>query len=109
MNTDKRFLGPLFVKRLALAMAIALATAISLATLAPAACADEPLRVLFLGDEGHHRPAAMAELARPALADSGIEIEYTADAAVLDNDKLDGFDCLLVFRDSGDVTAEQEG
>ncbi|MGD9644534.1 MAG: PVC-type heme-binding CxxCH protein, partial [Pirellulales bacterium] len=63
----------------------------------------------FWGAEGHHRPAAMAELARPARADSGIEIEYTADAAVLDNDKLDGFDCLLVFRDSGDVTAEQEG
>jgi putative membrane-bound dehydrogenase-like protein len=102
MNTDNRFICPLFVSRLVLAIAF------SLLTLASAARAEEPLRMLFLGDDGHHRPPTMFELARPALAAAGIEAEYSADAAALNADKLSNVDCVLIFRDSGDLSAHQE-
>ncbi|MBX9792207.1 MAG: ThuA domain-containing protein [Pirellulales bacterium] len=87
---------------------LVLAIVISLAALASAAHADEPLRMLFLGDEGHHHPAAMFELAGPALAATSIETEYSADAAALNADKLAGVDCVLIFRDSGDLSPDQE-
>ena len=39
--------------------------------------AEEPLRVLFLGDQGHHRPADRFAQLQPVLADRGIELVYT--------------------------------
>ena len=38
---------------------------------------DSALRVLFLGDEGLHRPRQRFEILAPALADRGIELDYT--------------------------------
>src|SRR5262245_20477795 len=35
------------------------------------------LSVLFLGDDGHHRPADMAKIITPVLAKAGIRVGFT--------------------------------
>ena len=37
----------------------------------------KPLKVLFLGDNGHHRPAERFRQLEPVLAKRGIELTYT--------------------------------
>ena len=66
-----------------------------------------PLKVLFLGDQGHHQPRARhAELA-PALAAEGIELEYTEDLERLSVDGLAGKDALLVYANIDELGAER--
>src|SRR5947209_3791220 len=74
----------------------------------PRAAEPAPLKVLLLGDQGHHRPAVMARIMTRALARQGIKVDYTADVADLTADKLAGYDVLAIFRDSGDLPAAQE-
>ncbi|HEV3255359.1 MAG TPA: PVC-type heme-binding CxxCH protein [Gemmataceae bacterium] len=66
------------------------------------------LSVLLLGDNGHHRPAAMAKVLKPALARAGIKVDYTADVEALTPATLSKYDALAVYRDSGDLPAKQE-
>ncbi len=76
-----------------------------------AAAADsepKPLRVLFLGDRGHHRPAERFAQLEPALGPRGIEIVYTEDAGMLDAARLAPFDCLLVYANITRIEPEQE-
>ena len=56
---------------------VALGLLIAPRTVVAAAPAEEPLRVLFLGDQGHHRPADRFAQLQPVLADRGIELVYT--------------------------------
>ncbi|MBI2825690.1 MAG: ThuA domain-containing protein [Planctomycetia bacterium] len=78
--------------------------------LAAAVKAEEVARlsVLMLGDDGHHRPAAMHRLAAPELAKAGIDLSYTADVADLTHEKLARYDGLIIYRDSGDLPADSE-
>src|SRR5947209_2007641 len=66
------------------------------------------LKVLLLGDTGHHRPAVFAKILTPALAKQGIAVDYTADVADLTRDKLAQYDALAIFRDSGTLPAANE-
>ena len=59
--------------------------------------AAEPIRVLFLGDTGHHRPSELAVRLVPALKERGIEIKYTDEMSVLKAESLNKFDGLLLF------------
>src|ERR1051325_8004797 len=52
------------------------------------------LRVLFLGDNGHHRPADRFKQLQPVLAKRGIEMEYTEKLDDLNSAKLAGYDAL---------------
>ncbi len=54
--------------------------------------ADRPLRILFLGDNGPHRPASRFRLLQPALAKRGIELIYTDRLTDLNRQKLADFD-----------------
>src|SRR5688500_4584657 len=45
--------------------------------------AEKPLKVLFLGDNGHHQPAVRASILAPVMERRGITIDYTQDASVL--------------------------
>ncbi|HVU86896.1 MAG TPA: PVC-type heme-binding CxxCH protein [Pirellulales bacterium] len=78
------------------------------AAVAATTAADDRLSVLFLGDQGHHRPAAMHELAAQALGKEAIDLTYTGDVATLTAERLAKYDALLIFRDSGDLPAENE-
>jgi putative membrane-bound dehydrogenase-like protein len=66
------------------------------------------LRVLFLGDNGHHRPAERFKQLQPVLATNGIELVYTDDLADLNPAKLAGFDCLAIYANHTRISPQQE-
>jgi uncharacterized protein len=69
-----------------------------LATLALAlAIAPPPLSVLFLGDSGHHLPAARFRQLQPVFAARGITLTYTDKLADLNPDTLGKYAGLMVF------------
>jgi len=67
-----------------------------------------PLRVLFLGDKGHHRPAERARQLIPLLALRGLDITYTEQLADLDPAVLSNYDGLIVYANIGSITADAE-
>lgn len=69
-----------------------------------ASAAEQSLQVLFLGDKGPHRPADRASQLIPVLAGRGIDVTYTEDLGVLDEDFLSRFDAVILYAniDRGD-------
>lgn len=61
------------------------------------ASADEPLEVLFLGDNGHHQPQLRFKELAPVLQRRGIELVYTDDTSILELNKLKNADALLLY------------
>jgi len=70
--------------------------------------AERPLRVVFLGDRGHHKPADRAAQITPVLASRGIEITYTEDLEILDAAKLAKYDAILIYANIESITPVQE-
>jgi uncharacterized protein len=60
------------------------------------AAEEAPIRVLFLGDDGPHRPAERFAQLEPVLAGRGIELTYTDRVADLNPETLAGYDALAV-------------
>ena len=56
------------------------------------------LRVLFLGDNGHHRPTQRAQQILPALARNGIDLFYTDDLDDLNDSELDRYQALVLYN-----------
>jgi len=74
----------------------------------PCAAAEPPLRILFLGDDGPHRPAARFRQLQPVLARRGIELVYTDQLGDLNRERLDDFSGLMVFANQTRIAPEQE-
>ncbi len=55
------------------------------------------LNVLYLGDQGHHRPRDRFEQLQPVLAKRGVELSYTEDLNDLNLPKLRTFDALVLY------------
>jgi uncharacterized protein len=73
------------------------------------AAAQAPLKILFLGDQGHHRPADLYRVLEPALKGYGIEVTYTEDVVgSLTAAGLDAFDGLLVYANIDELGKPQE-
>jgi len=68
---------------------------------------DGRLRVLFLGDDGHHRPAERARQILPVLAADGIDLFYTDDPDDLDAEILEPYDALVLYNNHSRVTRPQ--
>src|SRR5262249_17907004 len=68
----------------------------------------KPLKILFLGDNGHHRPAERFRQLQPILAKRGIDLTYTDKADALDAKLLATYDGLLVYANTTKITPEQE-
>src|SRR5436305_2890435 len=66
------------------------------------------LRVLFLGDNGHHRPADRFKELQPILATKGIELDYTEKLEDLNPAKLAGYDALAIYANWTRIAPEQE-
>src|SRR5688572_28045147 len=66
------------------------------------------LRVLFLGDDGHHRPADRFRLAALALSRLGIDLTYTDKLTDLNAATLGKYDALLVYANHTKIAPEQE-
>jgi type 1 glutamine amidotransferase len=76
------------------------------ATSARAAAA--PLKVLFLGDRGLHRPAERFGQIEPVLASRGIEAVYSENAGDLNAAVLGRYDALIVYANIDVLAPEQE-
>lgn len=73
------------------------------------ASAAEPIKVLLLGDDGHHRPSDFYRTIREPLAKNGVSIEYSDNVAEsLSKDRLSKFDALMVYANITNVEPEQE-
>jgi putative membrane-bound dehydrogenase-like protein len=80
-----------------------------LLSLAANAQAESPrIKVLFLGDNGHHRPLDRAADLMPALALAGIDMAYTDDLNDLNTDNLARYDGLIIYANHTTITQAQE-
>lgn len=73
----------------------------------PAPSASERLKVLFLGDGGHHRPADRARQVLPILAANGIDLFYTDDPDDLNAATLEPYHAIVLYNNHATVTRPQ--
>jgi putative membrane-bound dehydrogenase-like protein len=73
-----------------------------------ARAADRPIKILFLGDDGHHRPADRYRQIRPVLARRGIDVTYTDRTADLNPRTLSRYDGLLIYANTTRITPAEE-
>jgi len=66
------------------------------------------LRILFLGDDGHHRPAERFKQLESSMAGRHVVLEYTRALNDLNSAKLAGYDCLLIYANHTKISPEQE-
>ena len=70
---------------------------------------DPPdVRVLFLGDRGHHRPQQRAAILEPALAKSGVRITYSEKLEDLNPKTLAKYDVILLYANIDRIEPAQE-
>src|SRR5262249_17186370 len=68
----------------------------------------KPLKILFLGDNGHHRPAERFRQLQPVLAKRGIDLTYTDKVEALNPKILASYDGLLIYANTTKITPDQE-
>ncbi|MCA9070488.1 MAG: ThuA domain-containing protein, partial [Planctomycetaceae bacterium] len=66
------------------------------------------LKVLFLGDNGHHRPRERFVQIQPVLASRGIDLVYTNELVDLNPANLKKYDALLLFANIDEIPKAQE-
>ncbi len=66
------------------------------------------VKVLFLGDTGHHQPIERARDAYSHLGRHGIDLTYTQDLSDLNPDTLGRYDVLLLYANWTSIKPEQE-
>ena len=66
------------------------------------------LRLLFLGDNGHHKPAERFAQLQPVLRERGIELTYTDKLTDLNADTLGKYDGLVIYANHERIAPEQE-
>jgi uncharacterized protein len=74
----------------------------------PVAAEPRPIRVLFLGDRGHHAPADRAAQITPVLALRGIDVAYTEKATDLDPKTLANYDAVVIYANIDEIAPAQE-
>lgn len=68
-----------------------------------------PLKILFLGDNGHHRPADRFAQLAPVMAKRNIDLKYMDDvAAALSPKTLASYDGLIVYANIDTIAPPQE-
>src|SRR2546430_1413989 len=68
----------------------------------------KPIKLLFLGDNGHHRPAERFRQLQPVLAARGIDMTYTDKVEALNPKTLSSYDGLVIYANTTAITPEQE-
>jgi putative membrane-bound dehydrogenase-like protein len=69
---------------------------------------DGRIKALWLGDKGHHQPAARLTEILPALTKAGIDIAYTDDMADISSANLSSYDALIIYANQERISPEQE-
>jgi putative membrane-bound dehydrogenase-like protein len=94
------------------ACALGLALLVCLGAMDSARGADDhPIRrvkVLFLGDEGHHVPRERARQLVPIASQAGIDITYTEDIGNLNPQTLNQYDDLLIYANITVISQDHE-
>src|SRR5690349_3588834 len=85
-------------------MPLALTLALLAGTALRADEAPTPIKVLFLGDDGHHRPAERFRQLQPVLAKRGIDLTYTDKVSALSPQVLGPYDGLIVYANTTRIT-----
>lgn len=76
---------------------------------APAAELHKPvLKVLFLGDQGHHVPKQRYDQVQPAMERRGIDLQYTESLGDMNLANLKSYDALVVYANIDEITPEAE-
>jgi putative membrane-bound dehydrogenase-like protein len=71
--------------------------------------AADPIRILFLGDQGHHHPSDLYRVLGPALSKYSIELVYSEDVAgSLTPARLRAFDGLLIYANIDNIGDTEE-
>jgi putative membrane-bound dehydrogenase-like protein len=70
--------------------------------------APKPLKILFLGDNGHHKPAERFRQLQPVLAKRGIDLVYTDKVEALNSELLGKYDGLLLYANIDTLKSDQE-
>jgi putative membrane-bound dehydrogenase-like protein len=66
------------------------------------------LKVLWIGDNGHHKPADRLRVIAPAMLSRGIELVYTEDMETLTLANLKRYDALLVYANIDAIAPSQD-
>jgi putative membrane-bound dehydrogenase-like protein len=74
---------------------------------APAVAAPV-LKVLFLGDNGHHKPAERFRSFAPVMMNRGIQLVYTEDLAALRLETLQRYDAVLIYANIDTLAPDAE-
>lgn len=75
----------------------------------PANAADAPrLKLLFLGDKGHHQPEARFKQIMPVLKERGIDLTYTEKMSDLNGKTLGEYAGLVIYANTTEISPEQE-
>jgi uncharacterized protein len=69
---------------------------------------EKAIKVLFLGDNGHHRPAERFRQLQPVLAAHGLDLTYTDKVEALNPKSLGAYDGLLIYANTTKITPDQE-
>ncbi|MCB1006002.1 MAG: ThuA domain-containing protein, partial [Acidimicrobiales bacterium] len=70
--------------------------------------ATDRVQVLFLGDDGHHRPYELVATLQAPLFRRGIQLEYTEDLDALTPANLARFDVVAIYANHTAIAPEQE-
>ena len=72
------------------------------------AVSEETLRVLFLGDQGGHRPRERYDWVAPIFARRGIDLTYTEAMSEIRLENLQKYHALLVYANIDEIDGESE-
>ena len=84
-----------------------LAVAFLLFTASQLTAADH-LKLLFLGDRGHHQPEARFKQIMPVLKERGIDLTYTEKMSDLNEKTLNEYAGLVIYANTTEISKEQE-
>src|SRR6185295_5115004 len=80
---------------------------VALSAVSSFAAEPGPLKLLFLGDRGHHQPAARFKELQPVMAGRKIELVYTENVSDLNAQTLAKYDGLVLFANIDEIKPEQ--
>src|SRR5205814_10217215 len=73
-----------------------------------AAQQQQHVSLLFLGDNGHHKPAERFAQLQPVLKQRGIDLTYTDKMGDLNPETLNQYDGLVIYSNETRIATEQE-
>lgn len=89
-------------------ISLALCLAVISIGVTPAAEPKPPLKILFLGDNGHHKPAERFAQLEPVLKTRGIELTFSDKVESLAAKTLAAYDGLIIYANTTKISPDQE-